>query len=75
MIVGDGACGKTSLLCFFALAEFPRKHVSTFILWVLLLVQENRGYDERMGDMTKGRGHDEKTRDRGCHNAMGNMTK
>ncbi|KAH9990449.1 hypothetical protein BJV77DRAFT_1061006 [Russula vinacea] len=24
VIVGDGACGKTSLLCTFALGEFPR---------------------------------------------------
>ncbi|KAJ7702946.1 ras family-domain-containing protein [Mycena olivaceomarginata] len=27
VIVGDGACGKTSLLCSFALGEFPRDYV------------------------------------------------
>jgi GTPase SAR1 family protein len=29
VIVGDGACGKTSLLCAFALGEFPKEYVST----------------------------------------------
>jgi GTPase SAR1 family protein len=27
VIVGDGACGKTSLLCSFALGEFPKEYV------------------------------------------------
>ncbi|KAH6914242.1 hypothetical protein BKA70DRAFT_1260847 [Coprinopsis sp. MPI-PUGE-AT-0042] len=26
VIVGDGACGKTSLLCSFALGEFPKEY-------------------------------------------------
>ncbi|KAF9017523.1 ras-domain-containing protein [Hymenopellis radicata] len=30
VIVGDGACGKTSLLCSFALGEFPKEYVSVF---------------------------------------------
>ncbi|KAJ7039185.1 ras family-domain-containing protein [Mycena alexandri] len=29
VIVGDGACGKTSLLCSFALGEFPRDYQPT----------------------------------------------
>jgi small GTP-binding protein len=29
VIVGDGACGKTSLLCSFALGEFPREYQPT----------------------------------------------
>lgn len=29
MIVGDGACGKTSLLCSFALGEFPKEYQPT----------------------------------------------
>ncbi|KAL1710654.1 ras family-domain-containing protein [Schizophyllum commune] len=29
VIVGDGACGKTSLLCSFALGEFPKEYVRT----------------------------------------------
>jgi len=29
VIVGDGACGKTSLLCVFANGEFPKKYVPT----------------------------------------------
>ncbi|KAG9083391.1 Rho GTPase [Ceratobasidium sp. UAMH 11750] len=28
VIVGDGACGKTSLLCVFAMGEFPKEYVS-----------------------------------------------
>jgi GTPase SAR1 family protein len=28
VIVGDGACGKTSLLCVFAVGEFPQQYVS-----------------------------------------------
>ncbi|CAE6477675.1 unnamed protein product [Rhizoctonia solani] len=27
VIVGDGACGKTSLLCVFAMGEFPKEYV------------------------------------------------
>ncbi|KAF8995487.1 rho small monomeric GTPase [Cyathus striatus] len=30
VIVGDGACGKTSLLCSFALGEFPKEYVPVF---------------------------------------------
>ncbi|KAF9564789.1 ras-domain-containing protein [Agrocybe pediades] len=30
VIVGDGACGKTSLLCTFALGEFPKEYVTVF---------------------------------------------
>ncbi|KAI0339532.1 ras-domain-containing protein [Trametopsis cervina] len=30
VIVGDGACGKTSLLCSFALGEFPKEYVTIF---------------------------------------------
>ncbi|PVF99280.1 ras-domain-containing protein [Serendipita vermifera] len=30
VIVGDGACGKTSLLCVFAIGEFPREYVPIF---------------------------------------------
>ncbi|KAH8114925.1 rho small monomeric GTPase [Phellopilus nigrolimitatus] len=30
VIVGDGACGKTSLLSCFALGEFPKEYVSIF---------------------------------------------
>ncbi|KAF4598467.1 Rho GTPase [Pleurotus pulmonarius] len=30
VIVGDGACGKTSLLCSFALGEFPKEYVTVF---------------------------------------------
>ncbi|KZT03185.1 ras-domain-containing protein [Laetiporus sulphureus 93-53] len=30
VIVGDGACGKTSLLCSFALGEFPKEYPSIF---------------------------------------------
>ncbi|KAI0758726.1 ras-domain-containing protein [Fomes fomentarius] len=30
VIVGDGACGKTSLLCSFALGEFPKEYVAIF---------------------------------------------
>ncbi|KAH8092234.1 ras-domain-containing protein [Cristinia sonorae] len=30
VIVGDGACGKTSLLCSFALGEFPKEYVPIF---------------------------------------------
>jgi Rho family protein len=30
VIVGDGACGKTSLLCAFALGEFPKEYVRCF---------------------------------------------
>ncbi|KAF9047386.1 ras-domain-containing protein [Panaeolus papilionaceus] len=30
VIVGDGACGKTSLLCAFALGEFPKDYVPVF---------------------------------------------
>ncbi|KAL5478788.1 RHO2 [Sanghuangporus weigelae] len=30
VIVGDGACGKTSLLCCFALGEFPKEYVTIF---------------------------------------------
>jgi len=29
VIVGDGACGKTSLLCSFALGEFPKEYQPT----------------------------------------------
>lgn len=29
VIVGDGACGKTSLLCVFALGQFPRQYEPT----------------------------------------------
>ncbi|KAG8797689.1 Rho GTPase, partial [Serendipita sp. 398] len=29
VIVGDGACGKTSLLCVFAIGEFPREYQPT----------------------------------------------
>ncbi|KAE8213657.1 hypothetical protein CF327_g2847 [Tilletia walkeri] len=29
VIVGDGACGKTSLLCVFALGEFPKEYEPT----------------------------------------------
>lgn len=29
VIVGDGACGKTSLLCVFALGEFPTQYEPT----------------------------------------------
>lgn len=29
MIVGDGACGKTSLLCVFTLGEFPKEYHPT----------------------------------------------
>jgi len=29
VIVGDGACGKTSLLCSFALGEFPKEYEPT----------------------------------------------
>jgi len=29
VIVGDGACGKTSLLCCFALGEFPKEYQPT----------------------------------------------
>jgi Rho family protein len=29
VIVGDGACGKTSLLCVFALGEFPSQYEPT----------------------------------------------
>ncbi|CAE6474963.1 unnamed protein product [Rhizoctonia solani] len=29
VIVGDGACGKTSLLCVFAMGEFPKEYVRT----------------------------------------------
>jgi len=29
VIVGDGACGKTSLLCVFAMGEFPRDYEPT----------------------------------------------
>jgi len=29
VIVGDGACGKTSLLCCFALGEFPKEYEPT----------------------------------------------
>lgn len=29
VIVGDGACGKTSLLCTFALGEFPKEYQPT----------------------------------------------
>jgi len=29
VIVGDGACGKTSLLCSFALGEFPKEYHPT----------------------------------------------
>ncbi|KAF9807405.1 hypothetical protein IEO21_08232 [Rhodonia placenta] len=31
VIVGDGACGKTSLLCSFALGEFPKEYMSPAI--------------------------------------------
>lgn len=29
VVVGDGACGKTSLLCVFAMGEFPTQYVPT----------------------------------------------
>jgi len=29
VVVGDGACGKTSLLCVFALGEFPKEYQPT----------------------------------------------
>lgn len=29
MIVGDGACGKTSLLSVFAMGEFPQEYEPT----------------------------------------------
>ena len=44
MIVGDGACGKTSLLSVFSLGEFPSEYeptifeVSPFLISLSLLV-------------------------------------
>ena len=32
VIVGDGACGKTSLLCSFALGEFPKEYVRPVVI-------------------------------------------
>ncbi len=36
VIVGDGACGKTSLLCSFALGEFPKEYVGPFLILLAL---------------------------------------
>lgn len=35
-MIGDGACGKTSLLSVFTLGEFPRVHFSYFLELIIL---------------------------------------